>query len=443
MIFLPNLSKRLFLLAWLMSFLMLFFLTSCNLTPDTQGKTTTPGTSTLVTTPATTYSSLPGARPFIDTWNGIHLFQSFDFDIDNPSAIASYYDFVWGASPDKVASFRSSNPNIFLSYYFSFFRDSGTFGHQGTGHSLAYWQKVHPDWILYKCDRKTPAYEDALPNVPFNFTNPAVISWEVQTYAMPASKNGYDAIAADNVNMENLIGACGYYNNGHWVQRYTGKTDDPQWRADVATWVVSMQKALRRLPHPLALIPNLGLSPSFSPDDPALQQVVNHVDGILDEAGFTQYAQSYLTGNQWLQKVNFIQSMQQLHKPYFIVNEFPTASVDRSDIQWALASYLMCKGHAAYISITPTIDHQQGYGVDLRYNEYNAQIGSPLAAMVKEQQVYWRRYSHGLSLVNPSPNNTYTVTLPRGENFVDLYGKKITQQVTLPPHSGLVLLTTP
>lgn len=433
MVLSSNLRKRRLLV--LLSLLLLLSFSGCSLTPGANGKITATGTPTWMLTPATTYSSLPGTRPFIDTWNGVHPFQSFDYNIDNPSAIAPYYGFVWGTSVNNVAAFRSTNPSIFLSYYFSFFRDSGVFGNQDASHNLAYWQKVHPDWILYQCDRKTPAYEDGLPNIPFNFTNPAVIAWEVQTYAVPASENGYDAIAADNVNMENLIGACGYYQNGKWVQRYTGQINDPQWSADVATWITKMQHALRLLHHPLALIPNLGLSPSFSPDDPALQQVVGHVDGIVDEAGFTEYSQGYLTGDQWVQKIQFIQSVQQLHKAYFIENEFH--SVGRSEIQWALASYLMCKEHAAYIAITGA----QEYGVDLRYQEYNAGIGSPLGEMTKEQQVYWRSYTHGLSLVNPSPNTTYTVTLPGGENFVDLYGNKIAQKVTLPPHSGLVLLT--
>ena len=433
MFMLPDMTKKRFLAASLLSLLLFLSLASCNTTPDTKGNVI--GTPTWMLTPATTYSSLPGTRPFIDTWNGIHPFQSFDYNIDNPSASAPYDGFVWGASPDKVAAFRSTNPAIFLSYYFSFFRDSGIFGNQDARQSLAYWQKAHPDWILYQCDRKTPAYEDGLPNVPFNFTNPAVISWEVQAYAVPASENGYDAIAADNVNMENLIGACGYYQNGKWVQRYTGEINDPRWSADIATWITKMQHALRLLPHPLALIPNLGLSPSFSSGDPALEQIVSHVDGILDEGGFTKYAQGYLTGNQWLQKVQFIQSVQQSHKAYFIENEFP--SVGGNEIQWALASYLMCKEHVAYIAITGP----QEYGVYLHYQEYDARIGTPLGNMTEKQQVYWRSYTHGLSLVNPSPDTTYTVTLPSGENFVDLYGNKIAQKVTLPPHSGLVLLT--
>jgi hypothetical protein len=96
----------------------------------------------------------------------------------------------------------------------------------------------------------------------------------------------------------------------------------------------------------------------------------------------------------------------------------------------------MAKEHSAFLTITPI----QGYGSDLRYSEYGASIGTPGDQMYQAQHIYWRDYSHGLSLVNPSPTETYTVTLPRGNCYVDLYGKVVTQTVTLPPHSGLVLL---
>lgn len=435
MVTFTHLTHKRLLASW--SFLLLIILVLSSCSNPTQGgsnnQNTLPTIPVPVLTPGTPYASLPSVRPFIDTWNNIHLFQNFDYKIDNPASIAQYYDFVWGASPDNVAAFRASNPNIFLSYYFSFFRDSGTFASKSATHDLAYWKNVHPDWILYQCDRQTPAYEDGLPNIPFNFANPAVIAWQLQTYAQPASENGYDAIAADNVNMENLIGACGYYNNGQWVQRYTGQTNDSQWRTDVISWATEMQQALHHLKHPLALIPNLGVG-SLTPGDPQLQQMVSHIDGILDEAGFTQYGDGYLTGDNWVQDINFIESIQQEHKAYFVVNEFP--SVGQSEIQWALASYLMAKEHSAAVSIT-TI---QSYGFDTRHSEYAAAIGSPLDQMYQGQNIYFRDYSHGLSMVNPSPTATRSVKLPVGSHYIDLYGHQAPQTVTLPPHSGLVLL---
>src|SRR5579864_7136939 len=127
MMLFSNLTKKRFMATWLMRLFLLILLSGCSLVPSTKGNPTNTDQLTPLPTPGPTYSSLPGTRPFIDTENGIHLFQSFDYNIDNVAPIARYYDFVWGANPANVHAFRSNNPSIFLSYYISFFRDSGIF----------------------------------------------------------------------------------------------------------------------------------------------------------------------------------------------------------------------------------------------------------------------------------------------------------------------------
>src|SRR5205085_10356559 len=108
--------------------------------------------------------------------------------------------------------------------------------------------------------------------------------------------------------------------------------------------------------------------------DPQLQQVVSYIDGMVDESGFSEFGTGYLTGNSWLQKVQFIGLVQQ-HKAYYLINEFP--SVDRDELQWAIASYLMSKGHISSLFIS-TI---QGYGSARWSSEYSAPIGSPVGSM--------------------------------------------------------------
>jgi Hypothetical glycosyl hydrolase family 15 len=376
----------------------------------------------------------PGIRQFADTWNNIHVFQTFDYNISNPAAIAKRYDFVWGAEAYHVSAWRSSNRNIFISYYFSFNHDQGPFSDSTSFYSLTYWKATHPDWILYKCDRITPAYSYGEPNVPLDFANPSVISWQVRTYAQPASVAGYDGIAADNVSLENSFGACGVYKNGRWIQHYSGQPNDPQWRADVLNWLKKTQQALHTLKHPLALIANFSLPSPLCQGDPQLLQVVSYTDGLVDEDGFSDPGSGYLTGNSWLQKVRFIELVQKRHKAYYLINEFPT--VGRAEIQWAIASYLMSKGHLSSLFIS-TI---QGYGAVLWHNEYNAPIGSPVGPMYQSQHVYLRNFSNGLSIVNPSATETYVVVLSPGSHYVDLYGKPAGQILSMPPHSGIVLL---
>jgi len=372
-------------------------------------------------------------HPFADTWNNIHLFLTFDYNIANPAAIANHYDFVWGAQVNHTGAFRSGNPNIFTSYYLPFNRDNGTFSNSAGYHDLSYWKANHPDWILYKCDRVTPAYEFGDPTIPFDFANPALVSWQIQTYALPASENGYSGIAADNVNLDNFSGACGVYIHGQWVQRYTGQPSDPRWSADIITWLTRMQQALHHLQHPLALITNFSPG-NLSPDDPLIQQVVSHIDGVLDEAGFTRNGDGYLTDNNWIQTIQFMESLQGQHKAYYSINQFP--SVGSDEIQWAIASYLMGKEHSAALFIST----EQGYGVDSWNNAYGVQIGSPTGPMHQMQGAYARGYTHGLSLVNPSATISYTVTLNSGYRYKDLYGTPVGGTITMPPHSGLVLV---
>jgi hypothetical protein len=422
--------------AWVLGLTLILIMSGCSGTStgsDKPARTPPP-----VPSPATPYTNLKGTRPFIDTFNNIHLFASFDYNMADPAAVAKYYDFFWGASVNDVQAIRAGNPDAFITYYIPFHREAGTFSDPNASHSLSYWKATHPDWILYKCDRVTPAYEFGDPNIPLDISNPAVVAWQVQTYGLPASEHGYDGIAADNVSLQNYFGACGIYVNGKWKQLYSGQVNDPLWQADVLIWLARMQAALHHLPHPLALIPNLSLG-NIAPSDPIVTQIVNHVDGILDEDGFTDDARGDLSGAKWVQLVQFMVSVQQANKPFYVVDQFRTSWVSSQDIQWALASYLMGKGHHAAIFIST----YQGYGGDTRYPEYSAPIGTPLGAMYQSQNVYWRNYTGGVSIVNPSASRTYTVTLDTAvHSYVDLYGSAVARQITLPPETGMVLLYT-
>lgn len=423
---------------WVAGLALILVLSSCSsLVGSKPTPTPTPIVLTLVPlpTPGGAYADLTGTRPFIDTFNNIHLFENFDYNIPDPASVAKYYDFVWGAAVDHVQAIRAGNPKIFIGYYIPFHRDSGTFTKPRAIHDLNYWQAIHPDWVLYKCDRVTPAFEFGDPNMPLDFSNPALVSWQVQTYALPVSQNGYDGIATDNLSLQNYYGACGIYVKGKWKQLYSGQPDDPQWRENVLVWTARMQQALHSLAHPLALIPNFSLG-SIPPSDPIVRQIVNHVDGVLDEDGFTDDARGDLTDKKWVQLVQLMESVQQAHKPFYVVNQFQSSAVSNDEIQWALASYLMGKEHSAAIFIST----YQAYGGDTRYYEYTAKIGSPTGAMYQSQNVYWRNYSGGVSIVNPSATKSYTVTLNAAHSYANLYGYSVGQQVTLPPHTGLMLL---
>jgi hypothetical protein len=66
------------------------------------------------------------------------------------------------------------------------------------------------------------------------------------------------------------------------------------------------------------------------------------------------------------------------------------------------------------------------------------QLGEPDGDMYTDQHVYWRRYSGGLVLANPSKTASYHVKLSGSYRTWSNYVVKT--GVNLPPHSGLVLL---
>jgi hypothetical protein len=368
---------------------------------------------------------------FEDTSDGIHAFLTFDYRVTDIAAAAAHDVYAWGNDQGHVAAYRaSSNPKIVLSSYIPWTRDPDA------THDLAYWNTQHPDWVVYACDRTTPVKEFTDPNLTLDISNPAVIAWQADSYGLPASQAGYDAIAADNFELSNAFGACGVFRGGQWVGLYSGPTD-PKYTADALAWTALFRQKLQAFPRPLGLIPNFSLN-GLAANDPSVVALVSHVDAILDEAGYTRYGQGPATGSEWLAIESFVTYVQGQGKGYFSINQQAGATVDRPAIQWALASYLMSKEHASGIYVSG----QQGYGADNYTPEYSAAIGTPCGAMQPAAQgLYTRAFQHALAIVNPT-TSAASFTLPSGA-FTDLYGSPLTGNVPLAPTTGMVLLANP
>jgi hypothetical protein len=194
-----------------------------------------------------------------------------------------------------------------------------------------------------------------------------------------------------------------------------------------------MQAGLHRLPHRLALIPNFSLGAQLTLGSPLVQQFLNHVDAVLDERGFTNYGQGYITGEHWVDAVRFIQLVQGQQKAIYILNQTRSAT-KQSQILYSLSSYLMAKGRLASMYITGN----QDYGRTTLNNDYNVPVGSPVGSMYAAQNVYWRNYSAGLVVVNPSATAYRTVRV--SGNYVDMFHHRVARRFTLAPHSGKILI---
>lgn len=372
----------------------------------------------------------PPPGPIVDTWTDIHAFQVFDGRIprNQAKADAARYDVVWGSV--KPDAWKQGNWNIVTSYYAPF---DGDFT---TGHDLTWWTANHPDWVLYKCDEKSPAWPGGLSNVPLDISNPAVVRWQMKTYE-PTLESGYDGLAADLVGLNNANGGCGVFVNGVWTQRFSGQLQDDAWSQAVLGWMRYTYGYLHQLPRPL----NLGINhvPENRPmGDPEEEDLLNHMDFEADESSFTDYGNGYASSAKvWLivQWMHFVQSR---GKAYIVDDKWNTQTVDHQQLGWSIATYLLGKYHHASVYV----DHLPGYGYEYWYSEYGAKVGSPCEDAIQDLQhsgVYTRRYNGSYVVVNASGSKTYTLTLPH-PTYTSIFGEKITSPLTIGPDTGAVLL---
>lgn len=89
-----------------------------------------------------------------NTFQGVHLGLAFDYEAHNASSIASNVGYVFGGYfLDWNPHIRARVPKIDADLPF----DTDAYPQSIPGHSLAAWKAKHPDWIVYRCDRTTPA----------------------------------------------------------------------------------------------------------------------------------------------------------------------------------------------------------------------------------------------------------------------------------------------
>jgi hypothetical protein len=372
----------------------------------------------------------PNVEQFMpQTTNGIHAFQSFDGYVPykDEKADGGRYDMVWGSSSPN--SWMVSNPAILNMWYLPMTTDGDP------KNTLTWWQSFHPDWILYKCDRVTPAWSQGLPTVPLDISNQATIDWQISTYAGRAESNNYAGLAVDLVGFYNGNSGCGVWVNGQWVQKFSGQKVDSAWNAAVQNWASTAYSYLHGLARPLVLAGNHMVT-SATPGDPNEKALLAHLDIDEDEAGFTNYGNSYAGDAVFNNVVYWMGYAQSIGHAFFVVDKYKTTSVSDAQLDWAIATYLMGKQAAASMDVVDG----QGYGYEYWFPQYSAAIGHACAKMYTTQNVYMRRFNGGLSLVNTSTKSAYTVTLPQ-PSYTSIDGGTITSPATLPPQSGMVLLS--
>ena len=373
----------------------------------------------------------PGKGVIPDTWENIHNFQVFDGDITAQQAQqdAYRYDAVWGTG--KPGAWKAGNSRIVTGYYAPF---DGDFDAHST---LGWWRAHHASWVLYKCDKKTPAYPSGLLNIPLDISNPAVVAWQMQTYGPTIEADGYSGLAVDLVGLSNADGGCGVWVNGVWQQRFTGQLKDDAWSQAVLGWFHYAYGYVHSLPRPLILEAN-NVPENRPLGDPEQVDLLNHMDLLDDESAFTIYGNQYASSAAVAVTVGWMKYTQSIGRVYVVDDKWNTRTISHQQLGWSISTYLLGKYHAAALFT----DHLPGYGYEYWFQQYLAQIGSPCGdayVVNKDAGLYFRKYSTSLVVTNASISHTYKATLPQLA-YVDIFGNVVKSPMTVPPDTGDVLI---
>jgi hypothetical protein len=422
------------------------------------------------TAPAPGPATMPpqGSTILPDTTGRFSLIQLADqYGIGNASLTspqiqteAPNYDVVYAAFQPQV--WNQAHPGMIVSRYVVPWEDT----YQISGHDLAYFQQNHPDWILYGCQANgTPTSDYAWSgtlaafgnDVPLDIHNPAVVQYEMNELAGYLTANGYNAIAVDqatfvnfltspNPNLENGNGpnpgwyGCGIYpqgpQNGNFQRVYGppggGDLDqpDPTFISDLLNWVATAKSTLGPLGIKVIVNhPPTGATPSGNETT-----LLNSVDGVVDENGFTDYG-NYAgeEPTQFTDTLSWVQAVQGMGKAVFLADYFcqgcsltSASQLSGAQADWALSTYAIADGGGLGLYTAP-----QGVGEYSYRPEYSQTYGAPCGPYTQAGSVYMRQFQNGLAVVNAS-GSPATATLPAGNTYSDVEGRAAGISGTLP-----------
>ncbi|MBV8490651.1 MAG: hypothetical protein JO199_08990 [Candidatus Eremiobacteraeota bacterium] len=396
----------------------------------------TPGAASMSVIPTLRSAASPAGAGaprralFPPTPSGVHLNLVFNYGVKNVDSEIGVVDLVWGADAPR--------PRHVFNFNYTTFQREDVYG---SNHSERWWKLHHPDWIEYKCDRKTISYGFGEPNMPFDIANPAVWAYQRLTAVDPPLKAGYQGVAFDNVDLTNDDGRCGHYaSDGAWVQQYSGNYGDARYSRDVLAWARSTYAYVHAFSSKATMAMNF--SYQFASSFAENYALATQTDLDLAESGFTNWGgpPNVTTPQEWSAIVKLVQALQ-AHGTCFMENgEEPGLSKDISQAErlWVVGNYLLTRDSCTYMWISGfTASNQQDYGVLLLYPEYKLPIGAPSGEMTAEAGAWTRTYSGGIAIVNPSER---AVTVPLHGAYEDENGTSYSGSIRLPATSAQILL---
>lgn len=374
------------------------------------------------------------------------------------------YNFGWSVACTNA--FRAVRPD----WQYANYTDGSQSGSGAL--NLAWFQNNHPEWLLWRCDQNTilSAYNYFAPIPDFADTG-----WRdyKQTNVWNAVALGSPIVGFDNSLLTNEFfpnypdgiygNACGKYPNAApgniqaapWQAMYSGVPTQATYMSAFLAYLADLKSRTNAMTPPRLSMPNT--DPKVVYGIPALRTaLMAAVDGTLTEGG--NYGPEWPGTSQhyWLGQLNFALDMQAAGKAVYVVqsayqmntNTMLTTQGGKEWQEFSVASYLLAKNHYSSIGLQPCKGNADPALNDCKTDnlqwsavmENANNIGTPCAAFsqvvgsLPETGLYYREFTKGAVLVNPTFDETNSYTLPTNNwTWTDLYGTTVTAARTLGP----------
>ncbi|MDP9111039.1 MAG: hypothetical protein M3M96_05365, partial [Candidatus Eremiobacteraeota bacterium] len=222
-------------------------------------------------------------------------------------------------------------------------------------------------------------------------------------------------------------------------QEYSSASD-PKWTADILNFVsyanqVAAQNGLAvTVNHPIGTL-----------SDPNEQALLGLVDLSLDEVGFSDYGNYTQTNSLFVSTYNYAETIQRQGKALALIDKFAnyTTSLPPSAIEYSIATYLMANEGNLDVYAVGNSGPGYGYGSEQYHMEYASAFGRPCSPMYRDAQnaeIYYRRYEHGLVIVNSGSAQPENATLPP-HTYQDIERGPVTSPLSVNSHDAFALLT--
>lgn len=300
----------------------------------------------------------------------------------------------------------------------------------------------HPDWIAYRCDQTSVAYEFNDTNyTPMNIQNPGVQDRIYQEVKARAQVQNADGIAIDNISPSGG-NVCGY-NDGGFHRLYSGAVyGDPAIADGYGAWMQVLKN--KSAADGLCLAVNHYWDENNTtsyPNSLGYEKMAVPIEVILDEEGYVRNnaIAPFLTDEKLVKKLTAFSRLAQT-KGLILVDQISpdVVSVTNSAKQTALAIFLLIKGGQSYL--TWPVPYDAAYHGN-QFSEHDTPIGLAHEAMRRDPRsgILYRHFEKQIAVLNPSSTRSAKMQVG-GKDLTDLYGASYPGGIVeLAPLTGMVL----